>query len=97
MLLLKNPGYIKLRHIENIGEKGISMSNQKPKMAIKQLATASPNGFLQSPLHLRRVILSKLKGSWNEEWTHSEQNKTTRDFFSTIKDVAVRKNAYIHH
>ena len=61
MLLLKNPGYMELRHIENIGAKGISMSNKKAKMAIKQLATASPNGFLQSPSHLRRVILSKLK------------------------------------
>ena len=97
ILLLKNPGYMELRHIENIGAKGITMSNQKAKMAIKQLATASPNGFLQSPSHLRRVILSKLKENWNEEWTHSEQNKTTRDFFPTIKDAAVLKNAYIHH
>ncbi len=56
MLLLKNPGYMKLWHIENIGAKGISMANQKAKMAIKQLATASPNDFLQSPSHLRRLI-----------------------------------------
>ena len=58
---------------------------------------ASPNGFLQSPSLLHRVILSKLKENWNEEWTHSEQNKTTGDFFPTIKDATVLKHAYIHH
>jgi hypothetical protein len=58
---------------------------------------ASPNGFLQSPSLLHRVILSKLKENWNEEWTHSEQNKTTGDFFPTIKDSTVLKNVYIHH
>jgi hypothetical protein len=97
MLLLKNPGYMKLRHLENIGAKGISMAKQKAKTAIKQLATTSSNGFLQSPSHVRRVILSKLKENWNEEWTQSEQNKMTGDFFPTIKDAAVLKYAYIHH
>jgi hypothetical protein len=73
------------------------MANQKAKMAIKQLSTASPNSFLQSPSLLHQIILSKLKENWNEEWTHNEQNKTTGDFFPTIKDATVLKNTYINH
>ena len=84
---------MKLRLTENRGTKGISMSNQNAKMTIKQLSTASSNGFLNLPSLLHRVNLSKLKENWKEEWTHSEENKTTRDFFPTIKDAIVLKNA----
>ena len=96
VLLLQHPEYMKLRFLAT-DTKGFAIANQKAKMAVKQLSTASSNSFPHSPSVLHHVISSKLQEIWNEKWINSKKSKLTRDFFPTIKDALVLKNAYIHH